>query len=315
MIPVNKEPFNPASFYHSPQPSSSGKGVTTATFFWLLHEKNVEHRANIRGLVNYQYNQLLRQEGLNEEIPGGEDYERLGMDQTTAISHPDLYYQAYQKILANFNDYALPPEISQLTPIKVESKPEASSPAIHIELQKFDKYNALMQENELDGDRDLIIPSRRVCGFGFQCKSEKAERAKKSVFFTESEIIKVHPMRFLRHSPFVKPMDPRVRLTYEMFDDPNHDLWKNLFEQLPKKLYGIGRTECGKHVILQQAIASCVPSCVGMLVLDHGKIPDYDSIQTTHYANTESAPKLVEEAGLTPILTELKGNAEEVVII
>jgi len=83
------------------------QNLTTAHFFWPLHEKNLEHRTSIRGLVNYYYNQLLKQQGLQEEIPGGEDYDYLGMDKTTSIIHPDLYYQAYQKVLSDFNDHSM----------------------------------------------------------------------------------------------------------------------------------------------------------------------------------------------------------------
>src|SRR6267154_4010035 len=93
--------------YFVPQDSESNNGFTTAHLFWLLHEKNLEHRTNIRGLVNYQYNQLLNQQGLKEEIPGGENYEHLGMDKTTSIIRPDLYYQAYRKVLSDFNDHSM----------------------------------------------------------------------------------------------------------------------------------------------------------------------------------------------------------------
>src|SRR5581483_11851346 len=93
------------SNFHS-NPSDCNKGFTTALFFHSLHEKNREHRNNIRGQVNYQYNQLLKQNGLNEEIPGGENLEVLGMDQTTAMSRPDLYHQAYREVLARFNDHS-----------------------------------------------------------------------------------------------------------------------------------------------------------------------------------------------------------------
>src|SRR5581483_11927800 len=93
------------SNFHS-NPSDCNKGFTTALFFHSLHEKNREHRNNIRGIINHQYNQLLKQNGLNEEIPGGENLEVLGMDQTTAMSRPDLYHQAYREVLARFNDHS-----------------------------------------------------------------------------------------------------------------------------------------------------------------------------------------------------------------
>lgn len=81
------------------------KGFSTKTVFWMLHEKNLEFRTNIRGLVNYKYNRLLEGEKLIEnQIPGGEDIERLGLDQLTPLVRPDLYFQAYNKVLSDFND-------------------------------------------------------------------------------------------------------------------------------------------------------------------------------------------------------------------
>jgi len=85
----------------------SVKGFTTEKCFKHLHERNCEHHANIRGLINHRYNQLLKERGYKEEIPGGEDFERLGMDKTTVIVRPDLYFQAYRKVLTFFNDQTL----------------------------------------------------------------------------------------------------------------------------------------------------------------------------------------------------------------
>lgn len=89
-----------------PAPKEQGKQLSifsTGDCFLMLHNKNLEFKANIRGMINHEYNRSLEQKGLTpSRIPGGEDIEQLGMDQMTHIIRPDLYYQAYQKVLSRF---------------------------------------------------------------------------------------------------------------------------------------------------------------------------------------------------------------------
>jgi hypothetical protein len=48
-----------------------------------------------------------------------------------------------------------------------------------------------------------------------------------------------------------------------------------------------------------------VPTCVAMLVLDHGRVPNFKAIKETNLANDSKAMNWIEEAGLKPKLTEL----------
>ncbi len=169
----------------------------------------------------------------------------------------------------------------------------------------FEKYKALLLENQIDEERALVLPTRRVCGFGGMESLHTQALAKKAVFITEAEILKIHPMRFLRRSPFVMKIDPMSERYFEELDD-NDPIWKSIFDSTSIRLHAIGLTESGKHVILQQAVKSCVPSCVAMLVLDHGKMPDYKTIKFTNLANQEEAIAWVRAAGLNPQMTIIK---------
>jgi hypothetical protein len=111
-------------------------------------------------------------------------------------------------------------------------------------------------------------------------------------------------MRFLRHSPFVRISNS---IGLETIED-DHELWAGAFDSLNKKLHAIGITDNGKHVILQQTAKSCVPSCVAMLVLDHGKTPNYEAIKSTYLATKDAAIQWVKEAGLNPEVTTITGT-------
>lgn len=69
-------------------------------------------------------------------------------------------------------------------------------------------------------------------------------------------------------------------------------------------------TKDSKHVMLQQAIASCVPTCVAMLVLDNGGEANYESLITTHFADEVQAMKWIDQAGFSSKLTLLYGMDE-----
>lgn len=87
-------------------------------------------------------------------------------------------------------------------------------------------------------------------------------------------LVKIHPMKFLK--------------------EPDHF-----------KKQSLAITKDGHHVIHQQASRSCVPTAVAMLILDHGKTPNWDSIIETNLANEEQARGWIEEAKLKPIMNKL----------
>ena len=83
----------------------SQKGFSTGDLFNTLHGKNVWHKANVRGLIHQRYNELLMMKLPGaDQIPGGNDPEKLGLDKSTLIIRPDLYHQAYRDVLLRFND-------------------------------------------------------------------------------------------------------------------------------------------------------------------------------------------------------------------
>ena len=75
----------------------------TGHCFWFLHEQNIACSANVRGMINQEYNHMLIEWQLSAHaIPGGEDLDQLGMDQTTCIVRPDLYMKAYKRVLSDY---------------------------------------------------------------------------------------------------------------------------------------------------------------------------------------------------------------------
>ncbi len=195
-------------------------------------------------------------------------------------------------------------EFTQILPF---SPPYTSENLPHIfqttsSLQGFKKFEALLDDNQPHEERELILPTRRVCGFGPFDSYPLQQRAQTTTFIIDSEICKIHPMRFIRKSPFVQPIDPDWKTWWAQHED-NDPMWESLWDGLHKELYAIGRTDRGKHVILQQAVKSCVPACVAMLVLDHGKIPDYKAIKMTCLANQIEAIRWVKNSELNPHVT------------
>jgi len=66
-----------------------------------LHEQNVKCSANVRGLINQRYNQLLSEVGINEGKIPGKNPEQLGMDKSTSL-RAELYAKAYGEVIARF---------------------------------------------------------------------------------------------------------------------------------------------------------------------------------------------------------------------
>lgn len=177
-------------------------------------------------------------------------------------------------------------------------------------LKGWEKYKALIAEDQQEVKREPLIPARRVCNFGGMESSYTVNLAENDVFIADDEILKMHSMQFLSKSPFVNPPTNRQEKFYSKATDEFP--WEQTFNSLNKRLLAIAVTETGKYVILQQAVKSCVPTCVGMLVLDHGKKPDYDAIKLTNLANKEAAMEWIRNAGLTPQLTELSNTQDNI---
>lgn len=138
---------------------------------------------------------------------------------------------------------------------------------------------------------------------------------KSAVFITSDEILHIDPIKFLRNSPFVLQPSERSVRTYSKMSDTD-PAWESSFDILTRQLQAIAITESGRHVILQQAGKSCVAASVAMLILDHGRIPDYESIKTAHLAEREDAIAWIKRAGLTPKMTGLQSqeNKKEVLV-
>jgi len=82
---------------------SSEGPPTTGTFCAIFNNTRT------CGKINNAYNRELAQRGLTHlQIPGGEDLQQLGMDQTTAIARPDLYMRAYECVYSRLRVEAAP---------------------------------------------------------------------------------------------------------------------------------------------------------------------------------------------------------------
>ena len=89
---------------------SSEGPPTTGTFCAIFNNTRT------RGEINHAYNRELAQRGLTHlQIPGGEDLQQLGMDQTTAIARPDLYMRAYECVHSRLRIEAAPISLSLTT--------------------------------------------------------------------------------------------------------------------------------------------------------------------------------------------------------
>lgn len=174
-------------------------------------------------------------------------------------------------------------------------------------LKGFEKIKFLIAENQQIIEREPIIPIRRTCGSsGFESHTGRAQLDN---FITETEIIKVHPIRFLSQSPFANTSDKNLKFYSKIKDD--NPMWESLFHSYNKQLLAIAVTENGKHVILQQSVRSCVPTCVGMLALDHRKTPNYEKMIFTDLANLEEGMQWIKEAGLVPHVTSIHSYQED----
>ena len=205
------------------------------------------------------------------------------------------------------------PSVAESAVLPVAAPADASLRAAAPRLQTpFELYQELVADNFRSGEREFIVPQRRVCGPG-GASMHTVEMSEHAIFIPENKIKFKHPMRFLRLSPFVSSITEEDKEFYLSVSDTDamwHPMLANFENQT---LHAIGLTQNGRHVILQQGVKSCVPTCVGMLVLDHGGIPNYQAMINVNLANVDDAIAWVRNAGLTPLVTILanRESAEE----
>ena len=214
-------------------------------------------------------------------------------------------------ILAAFTCYYLKSLMSFSRKEDISNR-DAKKPPEPILLTNKKQYYALLEDNQLEGNRPMIIPERRICPIGPTISISTWKKIKAAQFILPEEIIEVHAMHFLRNSPFADDPEDKQMIdrTLDGLDNGSLaylDEYKadSMVDSLKKRVEGIGRTQDGRHVILQQAAKSCVPSCVAMLVLDRGKMPNYRAIERIHIANRERAIQWIQEAGLSHQFTDL----------
>jgi hypothetical protein len=102
--------------------------------------------------------------------------------------------------------------------------------------------------------------------------------------------------KIIRKSSFIPPNMKEVLKVV-------HPLFFAQIGDLPKEAHGIARN--GKHVLLQQAQNSSIPTACAMLALDHNKVADLQATIMTFRATEKDAIKWIEKAKLKPILTHV----------
>lgn len=176
------------------------------------------------------------------------------------------------------------------------SQPNQQNPFGLSRIQQLkEEYKALKTLDSTQTEFPITVPERRSCGVGGMESEPLVEAAKNAVFIADKEIIKIHPLKFLPKSPFITSDNEFWAFYEQITEEPK---WKNMVDSAKKQAQAIAITNEGKHVILQQAITSSVPTCMAMLILDQGKQPNYKAIRFTVSANTEQAIKWAETAGL-----------------
>ncbi|HEY2809784.1 MAG TPA: hypothetical protein VGJ00_00105 [Rhabdochlamydiaceae bacterium] len=178
----------------------------------------------------------------------------------------------------------------------------------HLPSERSDQYQLLLEENELDEERDFVMLGRRVCWFLDHNAIDIRENIDKAMinhfnldffdsFIKDSQIFFVEPLQFLRKSPFIYA----VNFQKPMEDD---DAWLLPFENLIFiSLFAIGKTQKGNHVILTQNNNSIFYCTVAMLLLDYGKQPKTHLIRREYKDKVAQAQKWIREEGLESHIT------------
>jgi hypothetical protein len=221
---------------------------------------------------------------------GSSREERLQYDNTTAQEFSDAIARARKENEALRGTTERNGEVLEQEIGHVSSKEERI-------VQFREKYKSIKAKKSLThGESSYTPPERRCCGFGRGESEVTIQRAKEAVFITDQEIVAKHAMKFLSDSPFIKEDSPKTKKFIDNLQ--NEDAWKSILTSTEKQDKAIAITESGKHVILQQTVKSCVPTCMAMLILDHGKTPDYEAISSTYLAKIEQAIEWGKKAGL-----------------
>jgi hypothetical protein len=204
--------------------------------------------------------------------------------------------------------YALPKDSSESVILIALSRKTRSRKRHH--LTDDIKPTLIQPLSEEEIKEGFFIPVRRQAAIGPHPVKQRFDLNAKC--FSNDEILGIHPMKILPNSPFVYNLDEFKKEWQDKGLDIEEEIKKNdaiikkfhqergidLEKETEKAEKAISITREGKHVILQQALRSCVPTCVGMLVLDHGKIPNYFDIANADLANEQLAEMWFKEAGL-----------------
>ncbi len=186
------------------------------------------------------------------------------------------------------------------------------------------KYRDLLAQNELPAGPHFIIPERRFCNYGTMDSQCAIQKSKSTVFIRNEDILNVHPMRFLHHSPFVKLPTVHEIEIFKHFDQVPFqrglqgemtNVWTEVLGSLQKKLDAIAVTEQGKHVILQQSVHSSISTCLAMLILDQGRTPNYQTMEGSHIDDHIWVMDWIKEAGFNPKLTPLFNGRNQLEIL
>lgn len=86
---------------------------------------------------------------------------------------------------------------------------------------------------------------------------------------------------------------------------------------IPLKAHSIGPSPCvdftdhGKAIIQQQAVRGCTAATAAMLIRDHGGPVDLFKLESTNIGTTEKMCRMIEQARLTPTISQLSANLDE----
>lgn len=124
-------------------------------------------------------------------------------------------------------------------------------------------------------------------------------------FLEDESILKVHPMKYVTIDSadriFKDKDESLAKIDIEELKQISEEMAQGLVKLIERLKEGrahfCGVSEDGKHVILQQATRSCVPTAASMLILDHKGIPPINSIFTTDLAYDEQLIAWLEQAG------------------
>lgn len=178
----------------------------------------------------------------------------------------------------------------------VEKTPACEKPS------KEKVFEILEKIKTSDEQFEMAEPKRRVPPHSGNIDVSAMELADKIVFVQDKNIIKKHNMKFLPGSHFISQVKVR---DYQQSQIQEESYWAASFKNLEKNYKAIAVTDSGKHVILQQNCQSCGHACMGMLLLDRNKTPDFSAIKYKTWTNDEAFEALAQKQGLKATLTKV----------